>query len=216
MGAEWWRSSRVQGQMLHLSPAAQSHLRCVPPKRAAFYRPTPRRPPKQAAFYRPTPCRCPKQAAFYSPTPRRCPKQAAFYRPTPRRAPKQAAFCRPTPRRAPNRAAFYRPTPRRAPKQAAFCRSTPRRPPKQTAFCRPTPRRAPKKQALRLGSVSVRHHPPPLDVPEDGYDGIDDIGDGGRRHALPEVERGRDGVDHHPDAPLLDVFLRQHPHRKNA
>ena len=162
------------------------------------------------------PRRAPKRAAFCRPTPRRASKRAAFCRPTPRRAPKRAAFCRPTPRRAPKQAAFYRPTPRRAPKQAAFCGPTPRRPRKQSAFCRPTPRRPSKRQALCLGSVLVRHHPPPLDVPEDGHDGVDDIGDGRRRHALPEVERGRDGVDHHPDAPLLDVFLRQHPHRQDT
>ena len=144
-----------------------------------------------------------------------CQRRRLFDR-APRRAPKRAAFCRPTPRRAPKQAAFYRPTPRRAPKQAAFCGPTPRRPRKQSAFCRPTPRRPSKRQALCLGSVLVRHHPPPLDVPEDGHDGVDDIGDGRRRHALPEVERGRDGVDHHPDAPLLDVFLRQHPHRQDT
>ena len=134
MGAEWRRSSRVQGHMLHVSSAAQSYLRCVPPKQAAFYRPTPCRAPKRAAFCRPTPRRPRKRAAFYSPTPRRCPKRAAFCSPTPRRPPKRAAFCRPTPRRCPKRAAFYRPTPRRAPKRTAFHRPTPRRGQKRGLF----------------------------------------------------------------------------------
>ena len=93
MGAEWRCSLGVQGYMLHVSPAAQSYLRCVPPKRAAFCRPTPRRCPKRAAFCRPTPRRPPKRAAFCRPTPRRCPKHAAFCSPTPRRPPKGATFC---------------------------------------------------------------------------------------------------------------------------
>ena len=107
MGAEWRRSLGVQGHMLHVSPAAQSYLRCVPPKRAAFCSPTPRRASKRAAFCRPTPRRGQKRAAFCRPTPRRPPKRAAFYSPTPRQCPKQAAFCRPTPRRGPKGGLFF-------------------------------------------------------------------------------------------------------------